>query len=43
MSKSEAEEYTRDSYYREQDFHHGTSNENADSIMNTGAKWSLNS
>jgi hypothetical protein len=43
MSKSEAEEYTRDSYYREQDFYHGTSKENANGIMNTGAKWSLNS
>jgi hypothetical protein len=39
MSKVEAEEYTRDSYYRGQDFYHGTSKENADGIVTEGAKW----
>jgi hypothetical protein len=43
MSKAEAEEYTRDSYYQEQDFYHGTSAENADGIVNIGAKWPLDS
>ena len=43
MSKSEAEEYTIDSYYRGQDFYHGTSAENADGITTTGAKWGFNS
>jgi hypothetical protein len=43
MSKSEAEEYTRDSYYREQDFYHGTSRENANGITITGAKWEQDS
>jgi hypothetical protein len=43
MSKSEAEEYTKDSYYRGQDFYHGTSTENADGIVTQGAKWSIDS
>ncbi len=43
MSKAEAEEYTIDSYYRGQDFYHGTSAENADGIMTIGAMWSFNS
>jgi hypothetical protein len=38
MSKAEAEEYTRDSYYQGQDFYHGTSTENANSIVTEGAK-----
>lgn len=38
MSKAEAEEYTRDSYYRGQDFYHGTSQEAADAIVNEGAR-----
>jgi hypothetical protein len=36
MSKSEAEEYTRDSYYQGQDFYHGTSRRNAESIISKG-------
>ena len=36
MSKSEAEEYTRDSYYQGQDFYHGTSRRNAESIIRRG-------
>jgi hypothetical protein len=36
MSKSEAEEYTRDSYYQGQDFYHGTNRRNAESIISTG-------
>lgn len=43
MSKSEAEEYTMDSYYRGQDFYHGTSAENADGIMTIGAMWERDS
>jgi hypothetical protein len=43
MSKAEAEEYTRDSYYERQDFYHGTSAENADGIETVGAKWGRNS
>jgi hypothetical protein len=43
MSKAEAAEYTKDSYYQGQDFYHGTSMENADGITNIGAKWSRNS
>jgi hypothetical protein len=43
MSKAEAEEYTRDSYYQGQDFYHGTSAENAYGIVNVGAKWPLDS
>jgi hypothetical protein len=38
MSKAEAEVYTRDSYYRGQDFYHGTSTENADGITTEGAR-----
>jgi hypothetical protein len=37
MSKAEAEEYTRDSYYQGQDFYHGTSAKNAGAIANEGA------
>jgi hypothetical protein len=36
MSKSEAEEYTRDSYYQGQDFDRGTSQRNAESIISRG-------
>ncbi len=36
MSKFEAEEYTRDSYYQGQDFYHGTSRRNAQSIISRG-------
>jgi hypothetical protein len=43
MSKAEAEEYTRDSYYQGQDFYHGTSSESADGIVTEGAKWPLDS
>jgi hypothetical protein len=43
MSKAEAEEYTRDSYYRGQNFYHGTSAENASGIVTGGAKWPLDS
>jgi hypothetical protein len=43
MSKAEAAEYTRDSYYQGQDFYHGTSAEAANGIMATGAKWGRNS
>jgi Poly(ADP-ribose) polymerase catalytic domain len=43
MSKAEAEEYTRDSYYQGQDFYHGTSRENADGIVTEGANWPLDS
>jgi hypothetical protein len=43
MSKSEAEEYTIDSYYRGQDFYHGTSAKNADSIIKIGAMWEIDS
>ncbi len=43
MSKAEAEEYTKDSYYQGQDFYHGTSSENADGIMTTGAEWEQSS
>jgi hypothetical protein len=39
MSKAEAEEYTRDSYYQGQDFYHGTSGESANNIMIGGAEW----
>jgi Phage Mu protein F like protein len=38
MSKAEAEEYTRDSYYQGKDFYHGTSQEAADSITIEGAR-----
>jgi hypothetical protein len=43
MSKAEAEEYTKDSYYQGQDFYHGTSSENADGIVTEGVKWLLDS
>lgn len=43
MSKSEAEEYTRDSHYQGQDFYHGTSAENANGIMTIGAMWERDS
>jgi hypothetical protein len=36
MSKAEAEEYTIDSYYRGQDFYHGTSCKKAESIISKG-------
>ncbi len=36
MSKSEADEYTKDSYYQGQDFYHGTSRRNAESIISKG-------
>jgi hypothetical protein len=36
MSKAEAEEYTRDSYYAGRDFYHGTNQEAADSITSEG-------
>jgi hypothetical protein len=38
MSKAEAEEYTRDSYYAGRDFYHGTSQSAADSITSKGAR-----
>jgi hypothetical protein len=38
MSKAEAEEYTRDSYYSNQDFYHGTNQAAADSITTEGAR-----
>jgi hypothetical protein len=38
MSKAEAEEYTRDSYYQGQDFYHGTSQEAANGITSEGAR-----
>jgi hypothetical protein len=38
MSKAEAEEYTRDSYYQGQDFYHGTDQSAADSITTGGAR-----
>jgi hypothetical protein len=38
MSKAQAEEYTRDSYYAGRDFYHGTSQKAADSITSEGAK-----
>jgi hypothetical protein len=43
MSKAEAEEYTRDSYYQGQDFYHGTSAKSANCIMTTGAVWEQSS
>jgi hypothetical protein len=36
MSKSEAEEYTINSYYQGQDFYHGTSRKKAESIISKG-------
>jgi hypothetical protein len=38
MSNAEAEEYTRDSYYKGQDFYHGTNKVAADSITSKGAR-----
>jgi hypothetical protein len=38
MSKTEAEEYTRDSYYQGKDFYHGTGEEAAAGIISGGAK-----
>ena len=38
MSKAEAEEYTRDSYYQGQDLYHGTNQSAADSITSEGAR-----
>jgi hypothetical protein len=38
MSKAEAEEYTRDSYYQGQDFYHGTSLLAANGIISEGAR-----
>ena len=38
MSKVEAEEYTRDSYYQGQDLYHGTNQSAADSITSEGAR-----
>ena len=38
MSWTEAEEYTRDSYYTGRDFYHGTSQEAARSIISEGAR-----
>ena len=38
MSRAEAEEYTRDSYYAGRDFYHGTSQKAANSITSEGAR-----
>jgi hypothetical protein len=38
MSKAEAEEYTRDSYYSNRDFYHGTAKSAAVSITREGAR-----
>jgi hypothetical protein len=38
MSKAEAEEYTKDSWYQGQDFYHGTNQSAADSITSEGAR-----
>jgi hypothetical protein len=38
MSKAEAEEYTRNSYYANRDFYHGTNQPAADSITSEGAR-----
>jgi hypothetical protein len=38
MSKAEAEEYTRDSYYANRDFYHGTNQSAADNITSEGAR-----
>jgi hypothetical protein len=38
MSETEAEEYTRNSYYSNQDFYHGTDKSAAVSITNEGAR-----
>lgn len=38
MSKAEAEEYTKDSYYQGQDFYHGTDQKAASAIASEGAR-----
>jgi hypothetical protein len=38
MSKAEAEEYTRDSYYLNRDFYHGTDTENLAGLTSEGAR-----
>jgi hypothetical protein len=38
MSKAEAEEYTRGSYYQGQNFYHGTDKSACDTISNEGAR-----
>jgi hypothetical protein len=38
MSEAEAEEYTKDSYYQDQDFYHGTSQAAASAIASEGAR-----
>ena len=38
MSKVEAEEYTRDSYYSSRDFYHGTDAENLAGLTSEGAR-----
>jgi hypothetical protein len=38
MSKAEAEEYTRDSYYQGQNFYHGTDKSASDTISSEGAR-----
>jgi hypothetical protein len=38
MSKAEAEEYTRDSWYQGQDFYHGTDESASDTISSEGAR-----
>jgi hypothetical protein len=38
MSKAEAEEYTRDSYYSDLDFYHGTDAENLEGLTSEGAR-----
>jgi hypothetical protein len=38
MLKAEAEEYTRDSYYANRDFYHGTNKSAADRIISEGAR-----
>ena len=38
MSKAEAEEYTKDSYYQGQDFYHGTDADNLEGLISEGAR-----
>jgi hypothetical protein len=38
MSKAEAAEYTRDSYYQGQDFYHGTGADNLKGLISEGAR-----
>jgi hypothetical protein len=38
MSKAEAEEYTRDSYYQGRDFYHGTDAENLEGLTSEGVR-----